>query len=449
MKRTTSPIRRILSALIITTLLASFAAPSVSSAELPGGAVITPALSHIAAARTLIKSSLTDNPVIFCCGDFDALIGSEVSSVTVLSLPSAESGALFRNDIPVSRGEVVRREDIGELSFVPASGSTGNSSFRFGAVGNQAYSMTCVLFTLPQLNLAPTASVLPGGGSIEASVYSSLTYYGSLRVADPEEDPLSYRIASYPSHGCVRIVSASAGSFTYTPDTAYTGTDRFTFIGIDKYGNCSEEVPVSLRVTERGTADVYTDLDGCWAENAALTVCDKGIMTGTAVGDKFVFEPYRNVSRSEFLVMAMNAAGIKPASDIPDNAEAVLSDVADIPSYHRAYVSTALECGIIGGCGENEYGAAFEPQRDITRAEAAVILRACLEKSLGEADMPACRMSFTDGTSIPAWASDAMGLLAALGVLNGDDSGCALPGKCLTRAAAAQIMLRTVECTAD
>ncbi len=39
--------------------------------------------------------------------------------------------------------------------------------------------------------------------------------------------PLTYSLVSQPSHGTVSNFNASTGTFTYTPDPGYMGTDTF------------------------------------------------------------------------------------------------------------------------------------------------------------------------------------------------------------------------------
>ena len=46
-----------------------------------------------------------------------------------------------------------------------------------------------------------------------------------------ESDDVSYAIAAggYPEHGSLSVTNQSSGTFRYTPDNGFTGTDQFTY----------------------------------------------------------------------------------------------------------------------------------------------------------------------------------------------------------------------------
>jgi VCBS repeat-containing protein len=56
-------------------------------------------------------------------------------------------------------------------------------------------------------------------------------FTGALRGTDPDDDPLTFAIATGPAHGTISV--QADGSFTYTPDANYTGPDSFTFTASD------------------------------------------------------------------------------------------------------------------------------------------------------------------------------------------------------------------------
>ena len=69
-------------------------------------------------------------------------------------------------------------------------------------------------------------------------------------------------------------------------------------------------------------------------------------MGGTEVGGKNYFYPSQTVSRSEFLVMAMTAAGIK---DLPACDVTVFADDGDIPQPSRTSARHILSASATGG----------------------------------------------------------------------------------------------------
>jgi virginiamycin B lyase len=57
--------------------------------------------------------------------------------------------------------------------------------------------------------------------------------------------PLTYAIASQPSHGQISGFNPSSEQLTYTPDPGFAGTDTFTYRGTNEFGNSS---PASVSV---------------------------------------------------------------------------------------------------------------------------------------------------------------------------------------------------------
>ena len=74
---------------------------------------------------------------------------------------------------------------------------------------------------------------------------------GTLGARDPEADALTYRLTSIPQYGTVQI--ASDGTWTYTPNADYTGSDDFTvavanpgFNLLDPFNNRVAELSVGV-----------------------------------------------------------------------------------------------------------------------------------------------------------------------------------------------------------
>jgi hypothetical protein len=50
-----------------------------------------------------------------------------------------------------------------------------------------------------------------------------------LDASDPDNDALTFSIVDAPAHGDATLLDESIGSFTYTPNQNYKGSDAFTF----------------------------------------------------------------------------------------------------------------------------------------------------------------------------------------------------------------------------
>ena len=101
-------------------------------------------------------------------------------------------------------------------------------------------------------NHAPAATGFPTFGAANVNTGAVV---GSLRVVDPDGNPLTYTVAGSPSSGSVAI-DAATGNYTYTPnqaarlaatDTNTVHTDTFTVIVSD--GQASTNVTVTVPIS--------------------------------------------------------------------------------------------------------------------------------------------------------------------------------------------------------
>lgn len=75
-------------------------------------------------------------------------------------------------------------------------------------------------------NEAPTVSPGQTTGQVDGAIS------GSIGAIDPEDDPIVYSVSQAPAHGTV-VVGAD-GSYDYTPDASFAGTDSFTVTASDQ-----------------------------------------------------------------------------------------------------------------------------------------------------------------------------------------------------------------------
>lgn len=398
---------------------------------LPAAAVtVSPGLTLLAADADMAKSGLQFGEISFCAEDFArALNRSRVKSITVVSLPPAADGKLKLGATDVYAGQVIAHNSLDLLRFVPAADAVTESAFTFAAE-NSGYAMTCALYLLPALNFAPTVE-LADENALAVSTHRSISCFGTLPAYDPEGDPLVYEIVTAPKKGSVILTDTGAGDYRYTPTEGKTGRDSFRYVVRDKYGNYSSAATVSITITRPKTAVVFADMTDHWAHNAALTMVEAGIMQGRRVGSVTCFDPLEAVSRGEFLVMAMNAAGV---TDVPAAVDTGFADDDAIPTAMKGYVAAAVELGYIRGRVVDGQSV-FCPDDAITRAEAAVMLGSILD-----AAVPTVKPVFSDADSVPDWAYDALSALNAIGVMSGTGSGVIAAAAPLNRAQAAQIL---------
>jgi hypothetical protein len=329
-----------------------------------GAALLSPGISVLQNEVKMQKNGVAGNTVTFSPEDFSNVLGTKkASSIKITSVPSPEMGELTLGEAPVSVGDVIASEELALLSFVPAQQGAG-ASFGFLPVGS-AYeqSFVCVIsMEQENLNLAPTTK------HGEIADMAGITVFSTLCGEDGEGDALRFSIVTGASHGTVEITDECTGAYRYTPDEGYSGKDSFTFCATDAAGNVSNISKISVNVARNDGGIVYSDMENSSLHLAAAALYEKDIMLGEKNGNVKVFNPEGKVTRSDFLVMAMNTAGIAA-----DSAESSFADAASFSPYERKYIAAAEKLGITVGV-DTEAGRCFMPDEYITDGEAALMV---------------------------------------------------------------------------
>ena len=404
---------------------------SAQTEEIP---VVSYGLNVLAASTDMAASAPVGNEIVFSADAFErALNLSKVEYITVKSIPQATEGELLLGSTRVAAGQTVSAQNLSYMTFHAATDDVVSASFTFTANGS-ATAMVCRMYLMNETNYTPTVS-MASGLSLNVSTHKGLSAHGSLSAYDPDGDSLIFEIVSYPENGSVRLTDSTLGTYIYTPKSGYVGNDSFSYIARDKYGNYSASATVNLKVTVSGTSVTYADMKDSEAYNAALTLTEAGVMSGTQVGNQYYFYPDAKVSRVEFLVMAMNAVGI---TEVPACEHTVFADDADIPPSMKGYVAAAHELGYISGSLDAGV-LSFLPNENITRAQAAVILG----NIVGLSEV-AVTPTFADTSEIPVWAKDAIYSLNSVGIMQ-SNRGYMTPTAKVTRAETAQMLAAAME----
>ena len=382
----------------------------------------------------MVKTGLIGKKLTFSDADFkSALCTADFESITVTKIPSSTEGTLLLDARRVGEGKVIKRKNIGALSFIPASDSVSECSFSFTVQGaGSGEEIKCVMKFIEKINYAPKTD-----GSEAAAVLKTqenISLYGNMYGSDPEGDKLLYMVIAYPEKGVLEIVDKESGRYCYTPEADYTGTDKFTYVVRDEYGNYSYPMTVSISVNERMCDTVYNDMTDRSEYNAAVAMTAMNIMDGRLIGDGKYFMPEDTVSRAEFVAMAMKCAGIRADSTV---LTSYFDDDAEIPAPLKSYVATAQRIGIINGDFDNGE-LNFSPNKAITRYEAAKIMASVMGiEAGGEEEV------FTSDEAIPVWARGEVAAMYTLGVFESEGTE-SLTGE-VTRANAASYLYRMLD----
>ena len=240
---------------------------------------------------------------------------------------------LFRNDtdedgdaltailVTGTRNGQLTLNDDGSFTYTPSTGFAGVDTFTYRVSDGLLTSDTAtVVLTVNEVNVAPVA--VPDAFDVEQDqVLEVDAGSGVLRNdTDADGDSITAALVSPPANGVLTLMED--GSFIYTPDAGFTGTDSFTYQASDR-SQSSEIATVTLTVNQVNTApvaasDTYvvvednvlevneddgvldndTDADG---DSITATVVDQpihGVLEFNADGS-FVYTPEANFSGTD------------------------------------------------------------------------------------------------------------------------------------------------------
>lgn len=326
-------------------------------------ALVSPGISVIQKDVTMTKVGVAKNDIVFSAEDFKTALGAKENfSITVTTLPSVEDGVLKLGAVDVTPGETIPSEKISILRFIP---SKAGACASFGFVPcDMGYKEE---FTCSISMMTESISLSPITKSDKITDLSGISIFSVLPVEEKRDD-LTFSIESGASHGVVEIINVSTGEYKYTPDEGFYGKDSFTFRAEDKNGNVSNVSKITVNVMKNEKNFVYSDMEDSSFHFAAAVLAKNDVMLGSKSGDKRVFDPQGKVTRSDFLIMAMNTAGIEVS-----NGESSFCDSDNFTPYEKKYISSAEALGIVVGIDTDD-GRCFMPDKNITYEDAALIV---------------------------------------------------------------------------
>lgn len=418
MKRRSSRILLFLVVLSIFTAIFGLAA----SASFGSGARV------VAADVNMIKTGLLGTRISFSDADFkSALCLEDFDSIKIVKIPSSTEGTLLLDGRRVGEGKIIKRRDIAALSFLPASDSVKESSFKFTVDGGAGTEISCILKFIDKVNYKPSTEAVSTLGKTQEGI----SYFGAMSGRDPEGDKISYIVVLYPKNGVIEITDKEKGEYCYTPKDGFVGEDSFTYVIRDEYGNYSSPTTVTVSVTERMCQTVYRDMIGRSEYNAAVAMTAMSIMSGKLIGNDFYFMPDEAVCRAEFIAMALKCSG---AAVDTNASKTIFDDDSSISPSLKPYINTAVKAGLISG-DFKDGGLYLAPNEKITGFEAAKIMATLLGYgAVGEEKV------YSENTDIPVWARAGVAAMSVLGIFSEGDVACA--AEPLTRAQAAEYLYK-------
>lgn len=177
----------------------------------------------------------------------------------------------------------------------------------------------------------------------------------------------------------------------------------------------------------------FADLEGHWAKADVELLASKLILNGMTPE---TFGPELSVTRAQFATMLVQALSLAEAADA-----AAFTDVGSGDWYAGA-VGSAVKAGLIAGYTDGS----FQPDRNITREEMAVIAARAMAFAGGEPSPAGTSVAgFGDAADIADWAADAVALVSDAGVMGAMPDGRFSGREYASRAQAAVVLKRLLQ----
>jgi VCBS repeat-containing protein len=158
----------------------------------------------------------------------------------------------------------------GRYRYIPDADFSGTDSFTYRVSdGQRGSNIATVTIRVLPTNDAPVAV----DDFVDAVEDTAITFDVRANDTDGDRDPLSIASAVSPTNGSL-LLNAN-GSFTYTPDADFFGTDTFTYVVSDGRED-SNPATVTIRVAPRNDAPVAVADTRSTAEDTAITFDPRG-----------------------------------------------------------------------------------------------------------------------------------------------------------------------------
>jgi uncharacterized delta-60 repeat protein len=163
----------------------------------------------------------------------------------------------------------------GGFVYTPNPGFVGTDSFTYKANdGGLDSNVATATITVVEGNDPPAAA--PDAFTLGEDLTISVGGPGVLgNDSDPEGDPLTAVLVTPPAHGTLTL--NPNGTFTYTPDVNFSGTDTFTYRASD---GALSSAPATVTLTVTAAPDTPTSANDAYtvAEGLSLSVGAPGVL---------------------------------------------------------------------------------------------------------------------------------------------------------------------------
>ena len=390
--------------------------------------------------------------------------GYDIDHIHFESLPSASQGTLYSGTdtvVRVAMGQYYYRSSLNDLNFYAAGGFSGVTiPFTGYAEGYSSYSSGRRDFT-GTITIHASGSAA-GAVNTTTSAGSTLNYSTTgLAVQLGEAEllnaavralstaPETIRLSAPPAESgrlCLDFVSLSRytpfedqksygvsdiSRIYFLPKSGFRGTAAVNYTMTDATGKtCAGEI--RFTVSPPTVSSYFYDMGDCpWAVPAVDFFYSYGAVNGNS---RSAFGPSADMKRGDFVLLLSRAFSFPAAGQ--------RAGFTDVPgsAYYAAAIDSAAELGILGGSS----ATLFEPDRVISREEAAMLIYRCLRRVTSITPGTFEDLTgFSDCGNASPGAIPALGALVRMGVFNGD-AGRLRPRMPLSRAETITILYRAL-----
>ena len=237
---------------------------------------------------------------------------------------------------------------VGGFTYTPNADFTGTDTWVYRTWDGQSYSEPATVTITVKPTIDPPVGVADAYSTNEDTALTVAAPGVVANDTDPDGDTLSAALAAGPAHGTVTL--NANGSFTYTPEADWSGTDTFTYkagdgglesaettvtitvspvndrpAAADDSYSTSEDTPLS--VAAPGVLGADTDLEGDSLTAVLVAAPKHGTLTLNPDGS-FTYRPIANWNGTDTFTYKVNDGG---ADSTTATASIVVSAVNDAP----------------------------------------------------------------------------------------------------------------------
>lgn len=196
---------------------------------------------------------------------------------------------------------------------------------------------------------------------------------------------------------------------------------------------------------ERLIVPKFRDVNGHWSESNIKKLYSLDVFSGS----ENIFSPDTPMNRLDFTKAVVKSSDIRSSEDGQKKSKKQPKEEStfiDLSVNHAdyPYVKSGVEKGIIAGTQDRYGNRTFEPEKNLTRAQAITILIRALGFE-NRAPNPGYATSFADDKRIPPWAKDSIYMAKEINLIQGDSSNRVNPDKVLSRAEASKMIVNFLE----